>query len=238
MDFSFSRPGVNTNAFRQSNESACGCTDFASCSMSAGFYDLVTFDLSRGIFDQVELPPRETISDWYTGCWPSETLLLSTLHTFYNQTELNRIVNYFNSSLVDNYFLALNSSISSIFDLNATIEQLVDELFVEQWTTQLNYTTYFELCQPDVCIYDSNKRSSILYIVTSLLGLYGGLSIVLVFLTPLVVSFAMKRVQNRREINVVLIGNENTGNATFERFSFIYHLYVRRGTSNISSTSS
>jgi hypothetical protein len=62
------RPGVNTNIFRQSNDSVCGCTDFASCYMSTGFYDIVTFDTSRGVFDQVEIPPREYISGWYTGC--------------------------------------------------------------------------------------------------------------------------------------------------------------------------
>lgn len=190
----FSRPGINTDLFRQLNDTECACTDFASCHMSAGFYDIVTFDNSGGVFDQVALPPRESIPGWYTGCWPVETLLLSTLENFYNQTALNRIVYYFNSSsAAEDLFIALNTSQNSSFDASNTIEELVAELFIETWTKELNYTAYFHQCQSEICTFNINERASFLYIVTSLLGLYGGMSVVLLFATPYVVTFIMKK---------------------------------------------
>ncbi|CAF1073467.1 unnamed protein product [Adineta steineri] len=192
-----STPGINTNLFQQFNGSECGCTDFASCHMSAGFYDFDTFDTSQGIFNQNLLPPQEYFSEWYTGCWPSETLLLSNLQNFYNQTAVNKIITYINSSISSDFFLALNLSQNSSFNINSTIESLVEELFIEEWIQQLNYTAYFHQCQPDTCIFDVNKRASVLYIFTSLLGLYGGLSVVLIFVSPYVVKFIMKQIQRR-----------------------------------------
>jgi hypothetical protein len=199
-----SRPGINIDVFRQSDGTECICTDFASCHMSAGFYDIDTFDLSEGIFDQEQIPPRENISGWYTGCWPSETLLLSTLENFYNQTTVNRILAYVNSSATNDLFTALNTSQNSIFDLNSTIETLTGNLFVEMWTKQLNYTSYFYQCHPETCIFNINERVSVLYIITSLLGLYGGLSVVLLFGTPVVVTFIVKRIRRRRQRNMVV----------------------------------
>lgn len=187
--------------------------------MSAGFYDIVTFDTSGGVFDKVAIPPRESVPGWYTGCWPSETLLLSSAENFYNQTTLNYIVNYFNSSASTNLFLALNASIHSRFDRATTIGSLVEELFVENWTKELNYTAYFEQCQPEKCTYDSNERASVIYIFTSLLGLYGGLSVVLIFLTPLVVTLVMKRFQQQRaQDNVINHEPENTGKCRINPF--------------------
>jgi hypothetical protein len=168
--------------------------------MSAGFYDIDRFDTSGGIFDQEAIPPQEYISGWYTGCWPSETLLLSTLEYFYNQTELNRMLTYVNSSTTNQLFTALNISENSSFDLNSTIEILVENLFVETWTKKLNYTSYFNQCKPETCIFDVNERASVLYIITSLLGLYGGLSVVLLFGTPFVVTYIIKRIRRRTNL--------------------------------------
>ena len=194
----FFRPGVNINRFRSSNDSECQCTDFLSCHMSAGFYDILRFDTSRGVFDQVVLPPRELLDDWYTGCWPSESLFLSNLVQFYNQTALNRMVNYVNSSVIENVFSALNSSLNSTFNTDMTIEMLAEELFIDRWNKELNYTAYFEQCQPEMCVFDINERASLFYVVTSLLGLYGGLSVALLFATPYVVMFIFNHFQPRQ----------------------------------------
>jgi hypothetical protein len=170
--------------------------------MPSGFYDIVTFDTSQGIFDQQNLPPREFVLGWYTGCWPTETLLLSTLESFYNQTTLNRILDYVNSSTAYDLFTALNPSQNSSFNATTTIEMLVEDLFVEMWMKQLNYTSYFEQCQPESCVYDINQRASFLYIATSLLGLYGGLSVVLLFAAPYIVTFIMKRIRQQPNLMV------------------------------------
>ncbi|CAF3596879.1 unnamed protein product [Rotaria socialis] len=192
-----SQPGVNINIFRQFNGSDCMCTDFASCNMPAGFYDIETFDTSCGIFDEVQLPAREYITGWYTGCWPSETLLLSTLEIFYNQTAWNNIFAYINSSTTV-AFTVLDESQDSNFSQSTNIEVLTRQLFIKSWTKELNYTSYFDQCQPKNCVFDINQRASSLYIITSLLGLYGGLSITLLFVTPHIVTFIMKKSRTRQ----------------------------------------
>lgn len=193
----FLRPGVNTNLFRGENGSECGCTDYASCHMSAGFYDIETFHTSRGIFDQTALPPRERLSGWFTGCWPAETLLLSTLEHLSNQSSLNQILRSINSSIGNDLFLAMNLSQSSTFDPSMSIETLLEDLFVEMLTKTLSYSSYFEQCRPESCSIDINDRASFLYIITSLLGLYGGLSIALFFATPYFVTWIIDLSQRR-----------------------------------------
>ncbi|CAF1537727.1 unnamed protein product, partial [Adineta ricciae] len=186
-----SSPGLNTNEFIEPNGSSCGCTDYPTCRMPAGFYNITTFDTSRGVFDEQTLPPEEYLSNWYTGCWPAETLLLSIPTYLYNQTALNYILSYVNNSLVDNPFIVMSSMASSHFDPTMTIETLVEDLFVENWTDEVNYMSYFRQCQPNSCVYETNERASNLFIFTSLLGLYGGLSVVLLFLIPYVVNYIM-----------------------------------------------
>jgi hypothetical protein len=69
---------------------------------------------------------------------------------------LNRILTYVNSSTADNLFITFNISQNSSFDANTTIETLAEELFVEMWTKELNYTAYFDQCQPETCVFDTN----------------------------------------------------------------------------------
>jgi hypothetical protein len=107
-----------------------------------------------------------------------------------------------NSSTLSNRFNALNISQISNFSPNSTLQSLVDQLFVEKWSQKLNYSSYYAECQPQYCQYDINQRSAPLYIITSLLGLYGGLSVVLHFIIPFIVTFILKRLEKRATVPV------------------------------------
>ena len=48
---------------------------------------------------------------------------------------------------------------------------------VEQWYNQTFYTKFFNKCAPEYCTYTLIERPDILIIITSLLGLFGGLNI-------------------------------------------------------------
>ncbi|CAF1521621.1 unnamed protein product [Adineta ricciae] len=37
--------------------------------------------------------------------------------------------------------------------MNTTISKFVDDLFVERWTTKINYSSYYEQCSPLLCSY-------------------------------------------------------------------------------------
>jgi hypothetical protein len=59
---------------------------------------------------------------------------------------------------------------------------LIDELFIETWQNTSNYSNYFSICAPLTCRYTYVEKNSVLYMLTSFLGLYGGLTVGLKFL--------------------------------------------------------
>jgi hypothetical protein len=151
----------------------------------------------QAIFDIQISPPREFVHGWYVACWPIESLLLSTLESFYNETALKRIITNVNSSTPLDSFTVLNESVSSRFNRSNSLNTLIDALFIENSTKVLNYSSYFERCRPQSCRYDINERAQILYVIISLLEFYGGLIVVLRLIIPYVVTFVVNRLGQR-----------------------------------------
>jgi hypothetical protein len=192
-------PLLYVNYFRRSDGSLCECKKSASCHIPAGFYDIdpIPVIAAQAIFDIEKDRAREFVDGWYVACWPIESLLLSTLESFYDETTLNRIITNVNSSTSVDSFTVLNASVSSRFNHNDSLNVLTKELFIENWTKILNYSSYFEQCQPQSCLYDTNERAQVLYIITSLLALYGGLTVVLRVIIPYIVAFPINRLRRR-----------------------------------------
>lgn len=155
------------------------------------------------------LIPYQFVDGWKISCWPVESLLLSTLQSFYNQTTLNQILTNINSSVLPDRFIALNSSNSSTFNPNATLDILVQNLFIEKWSQTLNYSSYYTSCQPQSCQYNIDQHSEPIYIITSLLGLYGGLSVILHFIIPIIVKFILERFERRSTTTVDHVHNNS-----------------------------
>jgi hypothetical protein len=59
---------------------------------------------------------------------------------------------------------------------------LIDELFIETWQNTSNYSDYFSVCAPSTCRYTYMERNTAIYMLTTFLGLYDGLTIGLKFL--------------------------------------------------------
>ncbi|UJR29777.1 hypothetical protein I4U23_017324 [Adineta vaga] len=59
---------------------------------------------------------------------------------------------------------------------NISFYSLNQNLFVKQWFNQSFYENYFHLCQPKQCQYTINQKNNLIFILTTLLGLYGGLT--------------------------------------------------------------
>ncbi|CAF1006039.1 unnamed protein product [Rotaria sordida] len=58
---------------------------------------------------------------------------------------------------------------------NFSLGTLNNQLFVEIWTNKSNYTNYFQTCKPLECQYTLPDKNNPLFMLTTLLGLYGGL---------------------------------------------------------------
>ncbi|CAF1063965.1 unnamed protein product [Rotaria sp. Silwood1] len=79
-------------------------------------------------------------------------------------------------------FVPLSNSTPSRFSPMTSIGELIGELLTEQWITNISYEAYFTVCAPTSCRYEHIERSSILYAATSLLAIYGGLTLGLRFI--------------------------------------------------------
>lgn len=133
------------------------------------------------------------------GCTPSESFLSSTLECFYDISCLNLIQEYMNYTDSSIFLLTkINQS-----QINVTIGELVNNLFITQWLTTKNYSSYYEQCAPLLCSYTYIQQSNSLYILTLLLALNGGLTIVLKWICPKIVRVIVT-VYRKKRSNTVL----------------------------------
>jgi hypothetical protein len=146
---------------------------------------------------------NDIVPGFQTGCYMLSALLKSTLEVFYNQTFINILTNS------SNHFQKLNSSIS-----NQTMETLLSQMFVTHWSNKTSFERYFNNCAPDSCQYTITQRHDFLFLMTSLIGLFGGLSSVLRILAPFIIkkiSPIVSKCLSRRSRRVLAI-QVNTGN--------------------------
>ncbi|CAF3979496.1 unnamed protein product [Adineta steineri] len=162
----------------------CSCQLNSTCIINASFIEI---NSTQSI----------TIQGLKMGCTPSESLLASTLECFYDQLCINLIQTMagYNKNITP---IPLNI-INSRFLMNMTVMNLINDLFVEKWPAIMNYSSYFDQCSPMICSYTYIQQLDSFYTLTYLLGLYGGLTIVLKWISPKIVYFINKIYQRRKK---------------------------------------
>jgi hypothetical protein len=63
---------------------------------------------------------------------------------------------------------------------------------VEQWNNNINYEKYYNECSPSFCSYSYIELNPTLQVLTLLLGLYGGLTIIMNVVALLLVALCHK----------------------------------------------
>ncbi|CAF1210287.1 unnamed protein product [Adineta ricciae] len=172
----------HTEAAIYDNNCSCGLN--TTCTVQASF---TTANSSKPV----------PIDGLKIGCTPSESFLASTLQCFYNSSCIDLIYEMANSRMSD-IPDPLNTTISR-FSVNMTVADLVNELFVERWSTIMDYSSYFHICSPKSCSYTYRQQLDSFYTVTYLLGLYGGLSLILKWICPKIIYLMMKFYENRKK---------------------------------------
>lgn len=156
----------------------CSCELNKTCTIQASFIRRNSSTLTQ-------------IKGLKMGCTPSESFLQSTLECFYDsscidilQTQLTDIPGtYISQTLLANI---------SQYSVNTSVLDLVNNVFIEKWSTMINYSLYFDECLPALCSYTYIQKITSLYTVTMLLSIYGGLSVVLKWLCPLITLLAAR----------------------------------------------
>src|SRR5690606_29747981 len=104
-----------------------------------------------------------TVPGFYIACQVIESLLMSTLECFYNQTCIQILQSYMVPSSRINT-TALNSSSLSRYSVNSTIQDLLDQLMIEHWNSSLMYENYYTACHPVTCTYIYETRNDVIFI--------------------------------------------------------------------------
>jgi hypothetical protein len=121
-----------------------------------------------------------TLPGFVGGCLPVDGLRQSTLECLFDPICLATLGTLLNSSMVPS---PLNASVVTRYPhIATTFGSMIDQLFVEEWINVTNYSTYYQACSPHICRYTYVERHDALYMITSLLGFYGGLTVSLRFI--------------------------------------------------------
>ncbi|CAF4832005.1 unnamed protein product [Rotaria sp. Silwood1] len=117
------------------------------------------------------------------GCYPLQSLLQSTLNCLYNRTCINQL-----KSIYSNTDLTVQPLDPTLSSPNVTVQTLINELLVDRWYNSINYDQYYSSCAPISCTYSYNNQVDSIYLVTSIIGLFGGLTVALKISVPIVVK--------------------------------------------------
>ena len=173
------RIGVYPMQYKKNHRFICDCSMDLDCGtvsiISNRFNGSTHFNFGN---DSIWMKVPGIVS----GCLPVNSILLSTLECFYNQTCVDQLITFFSTT---EKFTAMASNESSRYDLNSTVQTIIDELMIEQWSNILSYNTYYFQCAPALCTYAKLERNSIIFILTQLISILGGLTILLGFIIPI-----------------------------------------------------
>lgn len=105
-----------------------------------------------------------------------------------------------------------------------TIYDNIQNVFVEDWSTEMNYSKYFLECFPLSCSYRTIDRINWSYSITIFISLYGGLITALRFLSPLLIQilFQLQKYFQRRSIS------RNENNRSIKFYSNQFLKYIQR----------
>ncbi|CAF3574242.1 unnamed protein product [Rotaria sp. Silwood1] len=123
-----------------------------------------------------------------TGCFIIEALLQSNLICFYNQSCIETLKHIINPSIELNT-TALDKSLPSLFAVDATLGSIVAKLMVEEWINTTSHKAYYDRCQPITCTYSYVDKNRWFVVITTVIGLIGGLQIILRMILPLLIEW-------------------------------------------------
>ncbi|CAF4409591.1 unnamed protein product, partial [Adineta steineri] len=109
------------------------------------------------------------------GCYLVEAVLQSDLRCFFDIDCLQQLINSLSLENISVPDIILNST-ASHYQEKSSILEIVSNLMVEEWNNQTFYDNYFNICQPSVCTATYVSRGNIIYIITTTIGLIGGLT--------------------------------------------------------------
>lgn len=172
---------------RSEDNRSCSCNAAGSCPIPASIFDYPMWE-TEGTYDLNVILPNKTIPGLLIDCLPIQSILPSTLECFYNRTCLNILIESFNSAIE---IQPMNASLLSRFDQYSLVQQLTEELFLEQLENQTIFNSYYSQCLPASCSYSYTSRFEWLYVLATIVAVFGGLNVTLRIVSPTIIKLTV-----------------------------------------------
>jgi hypothetical protein len=161
----------------------CTCEYSSACTSNGQIYH----DLSGTL--------EWNVPGFFRGCFIFEALRQSNLHCFYNQTCLDDLQSHWESR--QELRLQLLDPSAHYFDVMTPVGVIIDRLMVDVWNWTITHGNYYGVCQPKECSYTKVARNGVVIIVTTVIGLIGGLVTALKVIVPRVVGLIRRKLKRR-----------------------------------------
>ncbi|CAF1386151.1 unnamed protein product, partial [Adineta steineri] len=178
--------GLHTRSYRRTNGSECECP-LNNCNQRGSG---IVNKFGRQVVFQTMDSLAWSIPGMSIGCFPGFTLLSSTLECLYNQTCVKKLISYFPTS---KEFKAMIINNESLYEPTSTVQSIIDNLMIENWTMNISYDKYYSECAPSSCTYLKISRRDFVHVLKKLISLLSSLTLILRLIIPLVIGFIMKR---------------------------------------------
>jgi hypothetical protein len=136
------------------------------------------------------------VNGFFGSCYPFQALMFSTLDCLYDPHCLQSMSHYFPTMNTD-----WSESNLAGYSSNVSVERLLSNLFIDDWSTITDYSKYFAACAPSACTYKINNSNDLSHAITLIIGLYGGLVIVLRLVARSIVGIALQLRHRSVEMN-------------------------------------
>ena len=159
------------------NGTMCSCVRNVSCNI-------------LNVWDEYDI----TVDGVHNGCFTMDSVLQSTLICWYSDTCMHAF-----QTLMTDFFVPVTQDVSLLDAMLPTryppttpIEIILNEMMIEQWNSTASYDKFYQMCHPAYCSFTYQQRSSMVFIVSTLIGLFGGLNIILRLISLIVVKIFFK----------------------------------------------
>jgi hypothetical protein len=167
----------------------CSCGIQSNCSQLS---ELLFYIPNRSLI--------QPIPGFHVGCLTLDSVLKLSLICLYNQTCLDMIQR---SAYMSQPVRAEILTYSPLLPPNTTIEKMLSQLFVSEWLQNISFDRYFNECAPQSCQYSYSMQYNLLYVVTTLVALFGGLTHGLHFILYCIQLIIIKFIDRRKKKNQV-----------------------------------
>ncbi|CAF1531886.1 unnamed protein product [Adineta ricciae] len=164
--------------------------------------DLVSSCIYTPTYNNTEfnITEADKLPGFYIGCYSSKGLLSSNLQFLYYKSYIERIRSIYR--WVEEVEVSrLEKSISNIYSENSSVQELINKIMIDQWNSLIMYEKYYNECYPKLCTYSYQTRNDFIYIITTLVGLIGGVITTLKFIVPRIVKLFRRYVLKHTKIH-------------------------------------